>query len=561
MAMSQQADSLEFAGYMGVLRRRWWIVLVCACVGLLAAVAYIKVAPKAYTATASVNVTPTGVSQTQGGAVAGGRTSSAVNLDTEAQIVKSASVGDIAGRALHSPLTTTALLGEVTVTVPANSSILQISCQAKPAAAAAACANAFAAAYLQNRNASAAGTTNAELKTVRHELTGLEASTTRLTLQIRSLPIDSPQRASAEAQLQSESGQLKVLASQAASLSAQAAASSGGAIITKATPPAKPSSPKKSIILPSGLLAGLLIGLIIAFVLDRRDTRIRDARTLGRFSAPVLLGLSADDLSGEPLAPPRSAAGLEFSELARAATAALGQDHRLLLVTGVSAGQSTSVVAANLAVALARTHSAVMLVCPGGQGTAELLGLPESRALDARAAAELATGELSLEEIARQPAGFPGVRVVVLAEDLHDLPHAHARVLAEQLRACADYAVVEAPAGNAGPDTLALVEFCGAALLTIEISVTRRPDIQDAINRITRLGSPVAGLVTVPRLRLPARPAGRPSSGSVRLRQASTGPAGPEPGSPLPPAAVRNGQDDTAVSAFHADAADRPSGN
>jgi capsular polysaccharide biosynthesis protein len=561
MAVSQQAESFEFAGYMGVLRRRWWIVLVLACLGVLAAGAYIAKAPKAYTATASVNVTATGVSQAQGGAVAGGRTSSAVNLDTEAQIVKSTSVADIAARALHSPVTTTALLGNVSVAVPANSSILQISCQAKSAAQASSCANAFAAAYLQNRNATAAGTTNSELKTVQGELTGLERSTTRLTLQIRSLPVNSTQRASAESQLQSESGQLKVLASQAASLSAQAAANSGGSVISKATPPAKPSSPKKSIILPSGLLAGLLIGLVIAFLLDKRDTRIKDTRTLGQFRAPVLLSISAKDLGGELLAPPRSPAGLDFSELARSATRALGQDHQLLLVAGASAGPGTSVLAANLAVALARTHSGVMLVCAGGQGTEEFLGV-QPRALDTRAVAELAKGELSVEEIAVQPAGFAGLRVVVLAEDLLDLPHAHARVLAEQLRMSADYTVVEAPAGSAGPDTLALAEYCGAALLTVEISVTKRPDIEVAINRIDRLGIPVLGLVALPRLRLPVRPASRPISGSVRLRQVSTRPEDAEPGGPqLEPAVQEAGTKDAVVSPVHADAADRPSGN
>ena len=187
-------------------------------------------------------------------------------------------------------------------------------------------------------------------------------------------------------------------------------------------------------------------------------------------------------------------------------------------MAGASAGQGTTVAAANLAVALARTHSAVMLVCPSGQGTEEFLGV-ESRALDARAAAELAAGELSVEEIAVEPAGFPGLQVVVLAQDLLDLPHAHARVLAEQLRISADYTVVEAPAGSAGPDILALAEFCGAALLTVEISATKRPDIEAAINRINRLGIPLPGLVTVPRLRLSAQPASRPVSGSVRLRK------------------------------------------
>ncbi len=369
---------------------------------------------------------------------------------------------------------------------------------------------------------------------MRGELTSLEKSSTRLTLQIGSLPVNSPQRASAESQLQSDTGQLKSLANQAASLSAQAAANSGGSIITKATPPATPSSPKKKIILPSGLLAGLLIGLIIAFVWDKQDTRVRGARNLGNARVPVLLSLSAKDLGAEPLAPPRSRAGLDFSEVARSATRALDQDHHLLLVAGASPGQGTSVAAVNLAVALARIHSAVILVCPSGQGTASLLGLPESRTLDTQAAAELAAGELSVEEIALQPAGFPGLRVVVLAEELHDLQHVQARVLAEQLRISADYTVIEAPAGSAGPDTLALAEYCGAALLTVEISVTRRPDIEEAIDRITRLGTPVLGLVALPRLHLPvparsAHEAGVPSSGSVRLRK-TAGPLDPAPG-------------------------------
>ena len=567
MAVSQEADSLEFAGYLGVLRRRWWVVLVLACVGILAAGAYISSAPKAYTATATVNVTPTGVSQTQGGAVAGGRTSSVVNLDTEAQIVKSNSVAAIAARTLHTPLAPAVLVGNVSVAVPANSSVLQISCQARTAAQASVCANAFASAYIQNRNASSAATIDSERKTVRGELTGLEKNVTRLTLQIGSFPLNSPQRASAESQLQSDTGQLKSLANQAASLSAQAAANSGGSIITKATPPATPSSPKKKIILPSGLLAGLLIGLIIAFLWDKQDNRVREARNLGNAGVPVLLSLSAKDLGAPPLASPRSRAGLDFSDVARSAARALDQDHHLLLVAGASSGQSSSVAAVNLAVALARIHSAVILVCPSGQGTARLLGLPESRTLDTRAAAELAAGELSVEEIALQPAGFPGLRVVVLAEELHDLQHTQARVLAEQLRISADYAVIEAPAESAGPDTLALAEYCGAAVLAVEMSVTRRPEIEDAINRITRLGTPVLGLVALPRLRLPAparsaQEASVPSSGSVRLRKTADplAPPAPAPGGSRPEPAAQDGKDDAAVSAVHADAADRPSG-
>ncbi|MDX6333948.1 MAG: hypothetical protein QOG05_1288 [Streptosporangiaceae bacterium] len=566
MGMPQEADSFEFAGYLGVLRRRWWVVLVLACVGIVAAGAYIAGSPKAYTAVATVNVTATGINQSQGGAVAGGRTSNAVNLDTESQIVKSSTVAAIAARNLHSPLTPTALLGNVSVAVPANSSILQISCQAKSPQQAVACANAFAAAYLQNRSATAAATTNSQLKTVRNQLSGLEKSTTRLTLQIRSLPVNSPQRASAQSQLQSDSSQLRSLANQAASLSAQAAASSGGSIISKATPPSTPSSPKKKIILPGGLLAGLLIGLIIAFAWDKRDTRIKDARNLGQFGEPTLLTVSGKELEREPLASPRSAAGLEFMELARSLTAGRVRDDQLLMVAGASPGPSVTVTAANLAVALARTHSAVILVCPAGQGTAELLGLPESRVLDVRGAAELAAGEVSLDELALQPAGFPGLRVLVLASDLHDLPHAQARRLAGQLRSSADYAVIQGPAEVTGPDSFALAEYCGAALLTVEISSTKRADIEDSIRRLTRLGTSVVGLAVLPRLRLPhgtSQSAGNAPTGSVRLRQAGAGAGAVPPGlAPAKvPAPAKDEQDNSATQAIHVDVADGHSGN
>ena len=265
-----------------MLRRRWWIILVLACVGIVGAGAYIVESPKGYTATATVNVTATGISQNPGsGAVAGGRTSSAVNLDTEVQIVQSSSVAAIAASDLHSSLTPQALVKNISVAVPANSSVLQISCTARSAQQSAACANAFAAAYLTNRTATATNTNNAELKSIRNQLTALEKRTAQLTIQSRSLPVNSPQRASAQAELQTAASQLRALANQTAALTASGAAASGGSIITKATPPTVPSTPKKKIILPSGLLAGLLIGLLIAFAWDKRDTRIRTPRASG----------------------------------------------------------------------------------------------------------------------------------------------------------------------------------------------------------------------------------------------------------------------------------------
>src|SRR5262252_6348010 len=104
----QRPDSFESADYVGVLRRRWLIVLVLTLAGVVGAFAYVTVAPKSYTATGAVNVTPTGAEP--GNTVAGSRTANAqVNLDTEAQIMTSTPVATLAGRMMHSTLTPWAL--------------------------------------------------------------------------------------------------------------------------------------------------------------------------------------------------------------------------------------------------------------------------------------------------------------------------------------------------------------------------------------------------------------------------------------------------------------------
>jgi len=500
MSVPQESDSFEFADYLGVLRRRWWIVVALACVGVLLGAAYLKVTPKVYIATTTVNVTATGGSQGQNSAVAGGRTSGTINLDTEAQIVQSTTVATIAAKTLHSSLAPSALLADVSVTVPANSSVLQIGCTARHAPLAAACANAFGAAYLQNRSATAAGAIDAQLNTVREQQSTLQNQASQLSTELSTLPTNSAQHGSAQSQLQTANSELQNLAGQAVSLSSQAASSSGGSIITAAMPPTKPSSPKTSLVLPSGLIAGLLLGLIAAFVIDRGAKRVTSVRTIERFGLPALLSLSQKDLGADPMVSARSAAGLQFTELARVTAAALDGNSHLLLVDGVSGGSGCALVAANLAAALARTRSGVILVCQGDERTPESLGLAGARWLDSAAVAKLAAGTASLDSIIVQPAGFAGLSVLILGSDLGDLQHDHVKQLTMQLRGRAEYVVVEAAAGTA---SFQLAEFCDAALLTVEVSRTKRPELEDSIRLLDRLGIRILGIAAVPRLRPP----------------------------------------------------------
>jgi capsular polysaccharide biosynthesis protein len=498
MNISQRPDSFEPGEYLEVLRRRWWIALGLAIVGLVAAAAYVTVAPKVYTSTASVNVTATGANSTQ---VSGGRTTGTVNMDSEAQIVQSASVATTAGQLLHSNLSASALSKKVKVTVPANSQVLQIGCSQPTANEAAACAQAFAKAYLQNRQATASQELKATLGELESQVTLLQQKAGRLQAKVNTLPPNSNQRANAQVQLSSDNSQLSSLNRQVGLLTAAGVTTSGGSIIGAAQPPSKPSSPQKLLILPSGLIVGLLIGLIGAFAIDRRDKRIHSAKDVERhLDLPVMLSVSAKKYGTQPsLVGPRSRTGQAFAELAHASSAELGEGNHVLVVAGTSAGPGGGVTAANLAAALARTHSEVILVCADLRGSVipELFRLGQGRGL-----AEVLAGNATVSEVARRPADFPRLRVVTPGVDtsfaLYNFQHDATRELIAELRRNTPFVIIEAQAAGEGGDTFALAEFADAALVAVEVNKTTLPEITDCLRRLDRLRTPVLGAALIP---------------------------------------------------------------
>ena len=86
-------------------RRPGWIALALACICVIGALGYVLAAPTAYTATAAVYVTPTGAVpgiQLLPFSNGGVNLDNGVNLDHQAQVVKSGAVTSIAVRLLQS---------------------------------------------------------------------------------------------------------------------------------------------------------------------------------------------------------------------------------------------------------------------------------------------------------------------------------------------------------------------------------------------------------------------------------------------------------------------------
>ena len=502
MSVASRPDSFELSHYTGVLRRRWPILLVVTLIALIGTVGYIVVTPKVYPGFATVYVNPTGTVNANN--LATTRTPGLVDLDTQAQMVTSGVVATLAGQALHSSLAPDTLAKAISISVPGNSDDMVITCRASTSTGAAACANAFANAYLQNRTASAKSAINQQIAPLNSQISSLQNTAAGLRSTISGLPSNSAERASAQTQLASYQRQLGSLNARLSTLYGQLSQTNGGSVITPARPQGRPSSPEKSLVVPSGFAVGVVVGLIAAFGWDRLDRRIRNARDVERFfGLPVLLDLPPKSLGRQvSLASPRSRTGRGFTELAHAVAASLGEGSHVVIVAGASRGPAGSVVAANLAAALARTHSEAVLVCAALRDSVapELFGMAPGRGL-----AEVLAGQATVGEVASGPASAPGLWVIPPGADTslaeYHLQHDTARALTAQLRRDARFVVVEVQAKEDGADTLALAEFADAAVLTVEAQRTSRGDAQAAIRRLRQMRTQLLGMAVVPPVR------------------------------------------------------------
>ena len=487
MVQTSEPQDKQLADYTGTLRRRWWLIVAVAIIGTLAAVGYFKAAPKVYTATASVYVTVKS------------STTATVNLDTEAQVVQSATVAQAAGKLMHSTDSVQRLLSRVSVTVPANSQVLSINCQASSPDDAASCAQAFAQAYLNYTSNSTTASLKSQITTLQSNISTLESDSAKLKVAIANLPTNAPQRASDNEELTADHSQLASLTGQIATLTAGLADPSGGSIISNATPPLSATSPKALLVIPSGLLGGLLIGLVLAYLVDRRDRRIREPRDVTRLNVPVLMSLPLRKFRPElAIADHRSPTGRSFSELAHMLTGSLGGGSHVILVTGSAPGYGASLVAANLAAALSRHQPDVTLVCGDLEGSVipQMAGVRSGRGLT-----DVLAGDVPAAAVRRHPAAAPRLTVITpgtAGTEAEDLRQDAVEQLLHSLRGEDRWVVIEAAPVISGPDVYTLALTADAAILVAEIPGTSSDQVLDSVEHLDRMGATVLGTVLLP---------------------------------------------------------------
>jgi Mrp family chromosome partitioning ATPase len=274
-----------------------------------------------------------------------------------------------------------------------------------------------------------------------------------------------------------------------------------GDIASPATLPTTPSSPRKLLYLPSGLIAGLVLGVALAFVADRRDKRVHSARDVERFGGmPTLLylgGKGQRPVTG--LESSRSTAGQAFSELAYYVEAGLGEGSHVLAVAASSPGSSAGSVAVNLAAALSRAADQTVLICGDLHGTTapEMLGAGRARGLS-----EVLTGAAEPGDVLFPPADLPRLRVITpgfeVARATSAIAQSAMKHVIDELLDDARYVIIEVQSVGENADTFSLARFAEAAIVAVEVGRSRPRDIADCATRLGRLGAKVLGTAILP---------------------------------------------------------------
>jgi len=510
------AGSVELRDYLMVFRRQWWLIALLALIGVVAATAWTLQQTPIYRGTSSVLVQPVSINRFEGTQ----RLDQQVNMSNEKQVALSSAVAVMAGKFLNSPAPPNELLDHVSVSVPPDSQVLEISYSDPVPRTAQRGADSFARAYVEYRKAGIVRQVQASESTLQRQVETLTARIRRLDQTLSSDTASEADKTAASAQKSIDQQRIASLSEQIAQL--EQLDPTPGQVIQSAELPTSPSSPRKKFDIGLGLFLGLSIGLVVGFVRDRTDKRLRGRQELAeRLDRPVLASIpklsrymrrdkfgwrKRKRSSLVTLDQPTSPAAEAYRTLrTRMARLAAQLDINSIMVVSGNVAEGKSTTAGNLAVALAESGRDVLLVSadlrrprvheffslPNRSGLADLLA-------DGKAGKQKAPGrskQIAVELWSVAPhlwvilSGPPPTHPSTLMDS-----DAMREFLKEQ-RDVFDFIILDCPPALVVSDSLALAPLVDAVLVVADARATDRNTIDLLRDQIEQVGGKIVGSV------------------------------------------------------------------
>ncbi|HEY0621026.1 MAG TPA: hypothetical protein VGD15_25685 [Kribbella sp.] len=467
------------------LARRLPVVVLLLVVGTGLGFLAARQQPATYTATATVLVEPA-----DGNPYAPGtRGQNLANLGTEAQLVSSDAVAQIAKTTLRSNASVAALVEQLAVTNPPNSQVLEVAYSDITPTAARNGANAFANAYLVARERRASQSVQAQINNLTKARTANQSALQRNVAALAKTTTGSPARALAEQRVQAATTEASKLESQISDL--RLFQGDPGQVLSPATVPTGAAGLPGWIMPAAGAALGLLLGLVFAIWRSLNDRTLRTADDVKALGYPVLSTVTTTAAEHPELLLSDVAAELpEGARLLRSVLGVTSPDGGAVLLVPAGAVESHTTTPLVLAAALARADQSVTLVDTDGELTrvAQLTSI--------KGLSEVLSDGAQAYEVAKEYQ--PGLRFVPVgiqhSGSVDKLASPQMRTFLDMLVPGSRWLLVAGPIASA-PETLTLADLCTDVVILVSLGRTTSVELQHAAEAVTRGGAKLAGIV------------------------------------------------------------------
>ncbi len=360
-----EGEEQDLRSAIAVISRRRWLIGAATAVAVVVAVALSFVQPKRYTARARVLARAEVQDVFNTGIPAPGDAQRVV--DTEIEVVRSEPTRAEAAKELGF------LPPKVSASAVGRTDLMEVRASAGSPEEAARITNAYAQAYVRLRRAQAVERLDAAAKELETKVADFQRQIEDLGGRLASTPAESPAATGLRSQRDLLLQQQSALQARYVQLQVDASLEDGGArVVSQATPPSSPSSPRPVRNASVAMALGLVFGVGLAFVRDHLDDSVKTREDLEAViedlpligSVPRVKGW--DDADGAflvSLADPHSPAADAYRSLAVALRAGgVGEKFNVVQVTSSVPGEGKSSTVANLGVALAQAGVRVVAI-------------------------------------------------------------------------------------------------------------------------------------------------------------------------------------------------------